>query len=157
MGGGAEGAAVDLGQAEGGVVGGDDHVGVADQADAAAEAEAVDRGDHRHRALVDGGERGVAAPVGADQGVEALGRLHLLDVDAGVEAAALGPQHDHPHRRVARRASDDASASSNQPATVRAFTGGLSITTSAMPRSSTDDVVPNVRILSDRSSDSRAP
>ena len=29
------------------------------------------------------------------------------------------------------------SASSNQPATVRAFTGGLSITTSAMPRSST--------------------
>ena len=45
------------------------------------------------------------------------------------------------------------SASSNQPATRRALTGGLSITTSAMPRSSTDDVVPNVPILSDWSSD----
>ena len=67
MGGRAERAAVDLGQAEGGVVGGHDDVGVADQADAAAEAEAVDRGDHRHRALVDRGERGEAAPVGADE------------------------------------------------------------------------------------------
>ena len=101
MGGGAERAAVDLGEAEGGVVGGHDHVGVADQADAAAEAEAVDGGDHRHRAVVHGGEGGVAAPVGADEGVEALGGLHLLDVDAGVEAAALGPQHDDPHLRVA--------------------------------------------------------
>ena len=79
---GAERTAVDLGQAEGGVVAGDDHVGVADQADAAAEAEAVHRGDDRHRALVDGGERGVAAAVGADQGAEAGGALHLLDVDA---------------------------------------------------------------------------
>ena len=100
MGGRAERAAVDLGQAEGGVVAGDDDVGVADQADAAAEAEAVDRGDHRHRAVVDRGEGGVAAPVGADQGVEALGGLHLLDVDAGVEAPALGPQHHDAHRRV---------------------------------------------------------
>ena len=64
---GAERAAVDLGQAEGRVVGGDDDVGVADQPDAAAEAEAVDRGDDRDLALVDGGERGEAAAVGADQ------------------------------------------------------------------------------------------
>ena len=40
VGGGAEGAAVDLGDAEVGVVAGHDAVGVADQADAAAEAEA---------------------------------------------------------------------------------------------------------------------
>ena len=73
VGGGAERAPVDLGQPEGGVVGGDDDVGVADQADAAAEAEPVDRGDDRHLALVDGLERGVAAGVGADEGVEALG------------------------------------------------------------------------------------
>ena len=51
-------------------------------------------------AVVDGGERGEAAPVGADQGVEALGVLHLLDVDAGVEAPALGPQDDDPDGRV---------------------------------------------------------
>ena len=58
------------------------------------------RGDHRHRALVDRGEGGEAAPVGADQGVEALGGLHLLDVDAGVEALALGPQDDDADRGV---------------------------------------------------------
>ena len=52
---------------------GDDDVGVADQADAAAEAVAVHGGDDRDRALVDGGEGGVAAAVGADQRVEALG------------------------------------------------------------------------------------
>ena len=98
VGGGAERAAVDLGEAEVGVVAGDDHVGVADQADAAADAEAVHRGDHRHRAVVDRGEGGEAALVGADQRVEALGVLHLLDVDAGVEAAALGAQHHDAHR-----------------------------------------------------------
>ena len=84
-------------------------------------------------AVVDRGERGEAAPVGADQGVEALGGLHLLDVDAGVEAAALGPQDDDPHRGVLARARATMSASSNQPATVSALTGGLSMTTSAMP------------------------
>ena len=133
--GGAERTPVDLGQAEGGVVGGDDDVGVADEADAAAEAEAVDGGDHRDRALVDGGEGGVAAAVGADEGVEALGGLHLLDVDAGVEAPALGPQDDDPHRGVVAERRT-VSASSNQPATVSALTGGLSMTTSAMPSSS---------------------
>ena len=124
VGGGAERALVDLGHAEVGVVAGDDAVGVADQADAAAEAEAVDRGDHRHRALVDGLEGGVAALVGADQGVEAGGVLHLLDVDAGVEAVALGAQHDHLGRRVARAASSRAAARSNQPCTGSALTGG---------------------------------
>ena len=61
VGGGTERAAVDLGKAEGGVVGGDDHVGVADQPDPAAEAVAVDGRDHRHRAVVHGREGGEAA------------------------------------------------------------------------------------------------
>ena len=74
MGGRAERAPVQLGQPEGGVVGGDDRVRVADQADAAAEAEAVHGGDDRHLALVDGGEGLVAAAVGADQGVVARRR-----------------------------------------------------------------------------------
>ena len=73
VGGGPEGAPVDLGQAEGGVVGGHHHVGVADQADPTAQAEALDGGDHRHLAVVDGGEGGGAAPIDADQGLVPLG------------------------------------------------------------------------------------
>ena len=103
VGGGAQGAAVDLGHPEVGVVGGHDAVGVADQPDPAAEAEALDGGDHGHRALVDGLEGGEAALVGADEGVEPRGRLHLLDVDAGVEAAALGAQHHDVGGRVGGR------------------------------------------------------
>src|SRR5687768_17378840 len=45
------------------------------------------------------------------------------------------------------------SASSNQPATVSAFTGGLSITTSAMPRSSTMVLIGTDGNVSDGSSD----
>ena len=101
VGGGAECAPVDLGQAEGGVVGRHDDIGVADQTDAAAEAETVDRGDHRNFAVVHGGEGGEAAAVGADQRVEPFGVLHLLDVDAGVEAAPFGPQHHHVHVAIA--------------------------------------------------------
>jgi hypothetical protein len=100
VGGGPQRTPVDLGEAEGGVVGGHDDVGVAHQPDAPAQAVPVDGGDHRHGALVDGGEGGVAAPVGAHQGGEPFGGLHLLDVDPGVEAPALGPQDDHPHGRV---------------------------------------------------------
>jgi hypothetical protein len=110
----APGAPFHLGQAELGVVGGHDDVGVADQSDTAADAESVDRRDDRDRALVDRPER-VAAAVGVDQRGEALGVLHLLDVHAGVEAAALGPQ-DH-HVRRSRPAAVMASASSNQPGT----------------------------------------
>ena len=95
VGGRAECAALHLGQAERGVVGGDDHVGVADQADAAADAEAVDGRDDRHLALVHRAERVEAAAVGVDERGEALGVLHLLDVDARVEAAALGAQDHH--------------------------------------------------------------
>ena len=113
--GGAERAAVDLGQAEGGVVAGHDDVGVADQADAAAEAEAVHRGDHRDGALVDRRERRVAAAVGADQRVEAGGALHLLDVDAGVEPAPLGRAARRRGRESSDRRSSTASARSNQP------------------------------------------
>ena len=49
-------AAVDLGQREVGVVGREDHVARAADADAAAEHEAVHGGDHRHPAVVDGAE-----------------------------------------------------------------------------------------------------
>ena len=90
----AQGASVHLGDPEERVVARHDAVGVADQADAAAEAEALDRGDDRDRALVDRAERGEAPAVGADQRVEALGGLHLLDVHAGVEALALGAEYD---------------------------------------------------------------
>jgi hypothetical protein len=100
VGGGAEGAPIDLRQPERGVVGGHDDVGVADQADAAPEAVAVDRGDHRHLALVDGGEGGVAASVGADERGVPLGRLHLLDVDAGVEAPSLCRQDHDAYRGI---------------------------------------------------------
>src|SRR6185437_11567337 len=87
-------SAVNLRKAEGGVVTGDNDVSVADQPDAAAEAEAVHGGDHRDGALVDSGERGVAAAIGTDQRIETGGALHLLDVDPGVEAAAFGSEHD---------------------------------------------------------------
>ncbi len=98
MGGGAERTPVDLGEPEGGVVGGHHDVGVADDADAAAEAEAVHGGDHGDLAVVDGGEGGRAAPVHPDQRLVPLG-LDLLDVHAGAEPPALGAHHDHPHRR----------------------------------------------------------
>ena len=86
-----ERAAVDLGQPEGGVLGGDHHVGVAGQPDAATEAEALHGGDHGDLAVVDGGEGGGAAPVHPDQRLVALG-VDLLDVDAGAEAAPGRPQ-----------------------------------------------------------------
>ncbi len=92
--GGAERSAVDLRDAEVGVVAGDHGVGVADEADATAEAEAVHGRDDRDGALVDGLEGREAAAVGADERVEAAGLLHLLDVDARVEALALRAQHD---------------------------------------------------------------
>ena len=74
----------------------------ADDADAAAEAEAVRRGDHRHRAVVDRGERVVAA-AGSPAVISARVARELLDVDAGAEAAALGgEQHDAHARRRGR-------------------------------------------------------
>ena len=95
VGGRPEGPPVDLGQAEGGVVGGHHDVGVAHQADPPAQAEPCDGGDDRDLAVVDGGEGGGAAPVDPHQGLVPLG-LDLLDVHAGAEAAPLGPQHHHP-------------------------------------------------------------
>jgi hypothetical protein len=91
----AECAAFDLGQTECRIVGGDDDVGVADQPDATTHAEAVDRSNDGHRAFVDRPESREASAVGVDECREALGALHLLDVDAGVEAAALrSKDHD---------------------------------------------------------------
>ena len=94
VGGSAERAAVHFGQAEDGVVRGDDDVGVADQADAAAHAEAVHGRDEWHLALIDGLEGGVAAAIGTHEGGVAGAPLHLFDVDAGVEAAALRAEED---------------------------------------------------------------
>ena len=74
VGGDAERAAVDLGEAEGRVVGGDHDVGVAGEPDAAAEAEPVHGRDHRDLAVVHGGERLVAAAVDADEALVAWGR-----------------------------------------------------------------------------------
>ena len=68
------------------VVGRDHDVGVAGDPDAAAEAVAVDRRDHRDLAVVDRGERLPAAAVHADERrVGGVGR-ELLDVDAGLES-----------------------------------------------------------------------
>jgi hypothetical protein len=100
VGGRAEGAPVDLRQAERGVVRRDHDVGVAGQADAAAEAEPLHRGDHRHRAVVDRGEGGEAPPAGTEQGIVPRSLLHLLDVNAGAEAAALGGDDHGPYRGV---------------------------------------------------------
>src|SRR5205823_931513 len=97
-----------------------------------AQAVAVHRGDHRHRALVHRGERCEAPTVGADQGVESLGLLHLL-----MSTPALKPLPSA--ARITARTSwsspseRTASANSNHPATGKALTGGLSITTSATP------------------------
>ena len=90
---GAECAAVDLRQPEDGALRRDDHVGIADKTDSAADAESVDGDDDRHLAVVDRGERSGAAVVGTDERVESLSCLHLLDVDARVESPTFGPQH----------------------------------------------------------------
>ncbi|GAA3035041.1 hypothetical protein GCM10020000_10620 [Streptomyces olivoverticillatus] len=103
MGGGAEGAAVELGQAEDGVVGGDDGIGVAGEADAAAEAEALDGGHHRHLAVVDGGKGRGAALVDVEQGPVAGCALQLLDVDARIEAPPGGGEDDAVDRGVGAR------------------------------------------------------
>ena len=67
------------------------------------------RGDDRHLAFVDGLEGGEAALVGANERRESLGALHLLDVDARVEAAALGAEHDAAHVGVLASGGDLAS------------------------------------------------
>src|SRR4051794_22235499 len=64
---GTERTLLDLGQAEGRVVGGDDDVGVSGETDAPAETEPVHRGDDGNRAVVDGCESGVATPVGTHE------------------------------------------------------------------------------------------
>src|SRR5882672_7381572 len=90
----AESTSIDLRQTERRVPGGHDDVGIPDEANASAQAIAVDRRDQRHSALVDRRERCGATAVRAHQGLVAVRALHLLDVDAGVEPLALGGE-DH--------------------------------------------------------------
>ena len=101
-----ESAPVHLWQAEVGVVAGDDDVGVADEADAPADAESVDGGDDRYGTVVDGCERGEAALVRADERIEPGRVLHLFDVDAGVETLALRAEHDDTGVRILPRRGD---------------------------------------------------
>ena len=103
-----EGAAIDLRQAERRVARGHDDVGVAHEADAAAEAVPVHRGDDGHLALVDRGERLVAPVVGAEQRLMPRRALHLLDVDPRVEPFALGGEDQHAHRRILPQAAHEA-------------------------------------------------
>ena len=93
----AERAAVDFGDTEGRVVGGDDDVGVAGETDAAAEAEAVDGRDHGHLAVVHRAERFVAAAVHPHEALVRGVGSQLLDVDAGLEAPARRLQDHDPH------------------------------------------------------------
>ncbi len=78
-----EGAGIDFGQREGGVFGGDDDVGRDHDLEAAAEGEAVDRGDHR---LVEAGQFLQAAE--AADAIVGIGRFAFgrgLQVPAGAE------------------------------------------------------------------------
>ena len=99
--------------------------------DAAAEAEAVHRRDHRHLAVVDRAERLVAAAVDLHEAL--VGRVggELLDVDAGLEALALGAAGSRRARRGRgrRRAARRRARTSPRPGS--AFTGGLSMVTVA--------------------------
>ena len=91
MRGGTESAPIDFRKAEGGVLGGDDDVGGARDADAAPEAVAVHGGNHRDGAIVDGREGVVAASIHIDDLGSVLGQL--LDVDSGLKPLAFRPDH----------------------------------------------------------------
>ena len=127
----AERTPVDFGEAERRVVGRDDDVGVAGEPDAAAEAEALHRRDDGHLAVVHGRERLVAAAVHADERV--VGRVggELFDVDAGLEALALGAQDHAPATSGSRPAARSASASGTSRRPGVRSPGGLSIVTIA--------------------------
>src|SRR5579871_2719578 len=94
MGGDAERTAVDLGQAEGCVVGSDDDVGVAGEAEAAAETETIDGGDDGNGAVIDRGEGFPASAVDLHERFVGGVGGEFLDVDAGLETLALGAQDD---------------------------------------------------------------
>jgi hypothetical protein len=97
---------VDLRNPEEGFVGRNDDVGIADQADTATDSEPSDCSNDRNLALVDRSKGVIAALVGPDEGVEALGVLHFLDVDAGVKATTLGSENDRPHTAIGAKSAD---------------------------------------------------
>src|SRR4051794_32314423 len=101
-----ERTAVDLGHTERRIVGRDHDVGVAGDADAATEAVTVDRRDDRDFAVVDRGERLVAAAVDRDHRLVRRVGGELLDVDAALEALALGVHDQRPHGGVTPRVTD---------------------------------------------------
>ncbi|MNO87585.1 hypothetical protein D3C76_790080 [compost metagenome] len=104
MGAAAHGATVHFRQGEGRALRGDDDVGRAGDADAAAEHEAVHRDDHRHRATMHGLEGFVVAAVDRDDALRML--VQLLDIDAGAEAATLGADDDDPRLRIGAQGVD---------------------------------------------------
>ena len=73
-----------------------DPVAGAGELTAAAEGVAVHRGDRRHRERLEGRERGVAQAA-EGLGLERTVRLHLGDVGAGREGAALAGEHHGAH------------------------------------------------------------
>ena len=99
-------ATVDLRKPEEGIVGRNDDVGITDQADTAADTEASDCSNDWNLALVDRSKSVIAALVGPDEGVEALGVLHFLDVDAGVKATTLGSENDGPDTAIGAKTAD---------------------------------------------------
>ena len=105
VGGRAHGAAVDLGQAEGGAPPRrcTKSAGAGD-ADAAAQAVAVHPRDHRHRAVVEVAEGVVAAAVRVDDQCAVLGQL--LHVDAALEPAPVRTHHQDTHALVLAEAAD---------------------------------------------------
>ena len=120
----AERAAIDLRKPEGRVLGGDDDVARAHDPDAAAEHEAVRRGDHGHRAVVDRREGVVAALV--DLGDQAAVGGELLDVDPGAEAAPLGGDQHDAHALVLARAGRRARRAAPSPCCRRRSPGACS-------------------------------
>jgi hypothetical protein len=102
----AKGATIDLGKPEEGIVGGHDDIGIADQPNTATDTEASHRSDDWHLTLIHRRESVIAALVGPDEGVKALGVLHFLDVDAGVEATALGTEDDGPNTAIGAKTAD---------------------------------------------------
>ncbi len=83
-------AGADLGEAEGGALGGEDDVAVGDEADGAAESGALDGGDDGFVIVQAEGEEGL---LDLDD-FEGVGEEELIEIDAGAEGGAGGVKED---------------------------------------------------------------